>query len=105
MNAYPQPLTPDLARAARALTQVSVATLADEAGLDPTAIRGFETGVHSLNPAENASLLRALEQFGADFIAEDEVSGYGVRQRYNTAKVRRFENWENEGGPVREDDV
>ena len=100
-----QPLTPDLARAARALTQVSVDTLATESGLEASAIRGFEQGVAALPPGAEAALRAALEAFGADFIPEDEVQGYGVRQRYNTAKVRRFENWENEGGPAREDDV
>ncbi|NUL46425.1 hypothetical protein F7P69_14650 [Cellulosimicrobium funkei] len=49
--------------------------------------------------------LCALERLGALFIAEDEHTGYGVRQKFNSVKAKRLETWEGEGGPAYEDDI
>jgi hypothetical protein len=98
-------IPPDLARAGRALTQVSIDDVASEAGLDVAKARAFEQGVGALTQEENLKLQTALETFGAVFIQEDGDAGYGVRQKYNTTKVQRLENLENEGGPAGEDDV
>jgi transcriptional regulator with XRE-family HTH domain len=95
----------DLARAARALTQVSIEAVAAEAGLDVATARAFEQGVGSLTAEQNAKLQEALESFGAVILPEDGDAGYGVRQKYNTTKVARLENLENEGGVAADDDV
>ncbi|MGO1319856.1 MAG: hypothetical protein ACTII7_08305 [Galactobacter sp.] len=95
----------DLARAARALTQVSIDAVASEAGIDVAKARAFEQGVGPLTQEENLKLQSALEGFGAVLLAEDGDAGYGVRQKYNTTKVSRLENLENEGGLAAEDDV
>lgn len=95
----------DLARAARALTQVSYAVVARAADLEPERLHGFERGHGTLNSDESHRLRRALEDLGALFIAEDEQAGYGVRQKFNSVKSRRLETWEDEGGPAYEDDI
>ncbi|MGM7669863.1 XRE family transcriptional regulator [Microbacterium sp. A93] len=95
----------DLARAARALTQVSYTLVAKVAELQPERVRAYEHGLGTLDAAESQRLREALEHFGAVFIAEDEESGYGVRQKYNSVKTQRLETWEGEGGPAYEDDI
>lgn len=98
-------LTPDLARAARALTQVSAKYVGLRADLTREQIRGYERFRSPLSDAQQVRLRRALEEFGATFIEQDDEGGYGVRQKYNSKKVEQLENWEDEGGPVGEDDV
>ncbi|WP_417217795.1 XRE family transcriptional regulator [Arthrobacter sp.] len=105
MTNHQMVLTSDLARAARALTQVSPRAIAREAGLEKKQLREFEKGNQPLAAEPAASLLRALEHFGVAFIPDDEQGGYGVRRKYNAAKVRRLETWEDEGGPAFEDDI
>ena len=101
------PITADLARAARALAQVSLSVLSARTGLDVEDVRAFERGVQDLDE-ERARVLRAgLEELGVEFLpADDEAGvGYGVRQKFNPRTVKRIENWENEGGPALEDDI
>ncbi len=98
-------LKPDLARAARALTQVSTKTIASKAGLPKEAVKSFERGVGFLSDEENAALRGALERYGAVFLPEEGALGYGVRQKFSTRKVAKLESWENEGGPAADDDV
>lgn len=98
-------LAPDLARAARALTQVSSKAIAREAALEKHQVRAFEKGNQPLTAEQADRLRRALEHFGVVFIADDEHGGYGVRRKFNAAKVRRLETWEGEGGPAYEDDI
>jgi len=98
-------LPSDLARAGRALAQISVDTLASGAELEPQRLRAFEQGIGPLSVEENEALRRGLEEFGVVFLPEDDRHGYGVRQKYNTQKVERLEGWENEGGPAGEDDI
>jgi transcriptional regulator with XRE-family HTH domain len=95
----------DLARAARALTQVSYSLVARAAGLEPKRLQAFERGHGTLNADESHRLRKALEDFGALFIAEDDEAGYGVRQKFNSVKSQRLEAWEDEGGPAYEDDI
>jgi len=101
------PLTADLARAARALAQVSLLDLAESTGIDAERLRRFERGLQALSAQESQSLRLALEEFGVDFLPADEDAalGYGVRQRFNPRTVKRLESWENEGGPSAEDDI
>ncbi|GAA1149625.1 XRE family transcriptional regulator [Nesterenkonia lutea] len=105
MKRYSAPLTPDLARAARALTQVSVEEISQAASLESAQVRDFEHRGFALDPAANRKLRAALEEFGAVFFDEDDLGGYGVRRKYNAAKTRQLTRWESEGGPAYEDDI
>lgn len=105
MTTTPQDLTPDLARSARALTQVSASVIGHAAGLEKQQVKDFEKGRHSLAADQLRHLRRALEEHGVVFIADDEQGGYGVRRKFNSSKVRRLETWEGEGGPAYEDDI
>ena len=100
-------ISADLARAGRALAQVSVAVIAARTGLEAEDVRAFERGVHDLDEERNRVLRAGLEELGVEFLpADDEAGvGYGVRQKFNPRTVKRIENWENEGGPALEDDI
>ncbi|WP_139417917.1 XRE family transcriptional regulator [Agromyces laixinhei] len=98
-------LTPDLARAARALTQVSAKVIAADADIEKQRVRRFEKGGEALSLDEQERLLAVLESYGVVFIDEDSVGGYGVRRKFTDAKVRRLETWEGEGGPVADDSM
>ena len=93
-----------LARAARARAQWPRDHVARLAGLDETALAGFETGVAELTPSEVDRLRAALEEGGAVFIPENG-GGAGVRLKYARKDVRAINKWEAEGGPVGDDDV
>lgn len=105
MERYLAPLTPDVARAGRALTQVSVETISQAASLDPVRVREFEHRGVALDAESNNKLRAALEEFGVVFFAEDEDGGYGVRRKYTASKTRQLKRWEGEGGPAYEDDI
>ena len=105
MERYSGFLTPDLARAARALSQVSVEVIAQEAGLDTPKVRDFEHRGISLDPEDNERLLHSLEYFGVVFFAEDNDGGYGVRRKHSASRTRQLKRWEDEGGPANEDDI
>ncbi len=98
-------LTADLARAARALAQVSLACVAEHAKLTPERLSAFERHRIDLAAGERLRLRRALEDFGVAFISEDDHGGYGVRRKFTRTKVTRLESWENEGGPAYEDAI
>lgn len=105
MSTYHGPLTPDLARAGRAIAEVSAGTIAEAAGLTGERVRAFETRGTAL-PAEEAGRLKsALEEFGVVFIEEDDSGGHGVRRKYSSSKTRQLKRWEGEGGPAYEDDI
>lgn len=105
MERYSGFLTPDLARAGRALTQVSVDVIAQEAGLDTAQVRDFEHRGIFLAPESREKLRDALEYFGVVFFAEDNDGGYGVRRKYSASRARELKRWEAEGGPALEDDI
>ncbi|RJN31792.1 hypothetical protein [Nesterenkonia natronophila] len=105
MKRYVAPLTPDLARAARALTRVSTEVIGEAASLDPLRVRDFEHRGVSLNAESNERLRAALEDYGVVFFAEDDDGGYGVRRKYSASRIRQLQNWEGEGGPAYEDDI
>lgn len=100
-------LTGDLARAGRALAQISHFVVARQAGLDPDRFRSFERGTTDLEADELEAARHALEYYGVEFLPEsvDEGIGYGVRRKFNQRTAKRIENWENEGGPAYEDDI
>lgn len=102
----PNPLlTGDLARAGRALTQVSLERIAQHAGLDTEQLRSFERGSTELDDGQLLELTCALEHYGVLFFPDDDEGGYGVRRKFTARTVKRVENWENEGGPAYEDDI
>lgn len=100
-------ITADLARAARALAQVSLLDLSEHSGLEVEHLRGLERGLRTLTQEQEHRLHSALEEFGIELLPADESAGYGhgVRQKFNPRTVKRLENWENEGGPAAEDDI
>lgn len=91
-------LTPDLARAARAFTKVSVKTIASAADLTREQVRSFEQGTIGLADDEKERLKASLEKYGALFLPEEERVGYGVRRRYPREGLLRINAWEGEGG-------
>lgn len=97
-------LTGPLARAARALVELTREQLADTCGLDAEAIGAFERGVGELDPAQAAALAASLEAAGAVFIPENG-GGAGVRLKFTRSEARRIATLESEGGIVAEDDV
>ena len=105
MTTTAEDLTPDLARSARALTQVSAGVIGRAAGLEKQQVRAFEKGNQPLAADQLRHLRRALEEHGVVFIPDDDQGGYGVRRKFNSSKVRRLETWEGEGGPAYEDDI
>ncbi|WP_394215407.1 hypothetical protein [Brachybacterium vulturis] len=107
MATYVPLITHDLARAARALAQVSLLDLAEHTDLDAEHLRGVERGLRSLTPAQEERLHLAFEEFGVEVLPADEVAGtgHGVRRKFNPRTVKRLENWENEGGPAADDDI
>jgi transcriptional regulator with XRE-family HTH domain len=107
MNTEEALITADLARAARALAQVSLADLAEHTDIDPERLRAIEQGRVLATAEESLLLHRALADFGVELLPADEHAGvgYGVRQKFNPRTVTRLENWENEGGPAGEDDI
>ena len=102
---YPTPMTFDVARAGRALAQVSVRTLATTAGLEKEQLRRFEKGLADLRVDERLRLEKALLKYGVGLVPEDEFGGTGVRRIFTAEKSRRLEAMENEGGPAYEDDI
>lgn len=105
MERFTSPLTPELARAGRALTRVSVDVIAMAAELDSATVRAFEQRGTSLGAADNHRLRDALEEYGVVFFGEDSYGGNGVRLKHTASKVRQLQNWEAEGGPAYEDDI
>ncbi|MFC0284816.1 XRE family transcriptional regulator [Camelimonas abortus] len=103
-----QPITGAQCAAARALTGVSVATLAQRSGVNAALIETFEAGADLPDARQAQAIRAALESFGAVFIAEDRKGGdmgAGVRLRFTAATARHVNAWENEGGAAGDDDV
>jgi len=107
MDTFDSLITADLARAARALAQVSLPDLTSRTGIAAEELHAFERGRHDLTAQERQSLRHALEEYGVHFLpADDEAGvGHGVRHKFNPRTVTRIASWENEGGPAGEDDV
>ncbi|MBM6589483.1 XRE family transcriptional regulator [Brevibacterium sp. RIT 803] len=94
-----------LARAARALVRVSASDMASKADVKKSELKDFEKGRDDLTEQQEHRVLEALEEFGARFVRDDSQGGYGVRLKFNRAKVRAIERWEDEGGTPADDDV
>jgi transcriptional regulator with XRE-family HTH domain len=102
-----KPITGRLIAAARVLTGISRARLAEASGLPVETLTALESGgsaaPQSMDDAERVQ--RALEDFGAMFIPEGDGIGAGVRLKFLRQDVRQIGRLEGEGGLVREDDV
>jgi len=102
-------MTGRLIAAARALTGVGLAEVAEAAGIAPAALTAMEAAGSALvAEADAEAIRRALEGFGAHFIPEDETEagmGAGVRLRFTRADARQINRLEGEGGLVRDDDA
>ncbi|MDN5877354.1 MAG: XRE family transcriptional regulator [Brevibacterium sp.] len=94
-----------LARAARALVRVSAKDVASKANVKKSELKDFEKGLDDFTELQEHRVLEALEEFGARFVRDDSEGGYGVRLKFNRAKVRAIERWEDEGGTSADDDV
>ena len=105
MSANDATLSSGQCRAARALTDISRAMLAEQSGMDEDLIRDFERKLAELDPAASTGLRRALEHFGAVFLQDDSHGGPGVRLKFSATEAARIERLENEGGPTGDDDV
>ena len=105
MSANDMSLSGAQCRAARALTDVSRAVLADQSGISETVIRDFESKLTEPDLQTTIVLRRTLEGLGALFLSDDEQGGQGVRLKFSTTEAARIDRLENEGGPVGEDDV
>ncbi|MCI4011951.1 XRE family transcriptional regulator [Brevibacterium sp. ZH18] len=94
-----------LARAARALCRISAKEVSSRADLKKAELKDYEKGREDLTEQQEHRLLEALEEYGARFVRDDSNGGYGVRLKFNRAKVRAIERWEGEGGMAADDDV
>ncbi len=100
-------ITGRLIAAARALTGISQADLAIAAAIPVARLAEIEAGgAAPVRPAAQAeSLGRALERFGALFVAEGDGMGAGVRLKFSRQDARQIARLEGEGGRVADDDV
>ncbi len=92
-------------RAARVLVELPRERISTLSGVAIDVIKAFETG--QLDPGDDAKqrLKSALEESGAVFIAETKDKGRGVRLKFNRREADAVKGWEDEGGPVGDDDV
>ena len=98
-------MIPAQCRAGRALIGWSIERLSDVSRISTRDISAFESGSRKIDAASVTALRRALEEGGAQFIAEGKVRGPGVRLKFSRLIVKRIDIWENEGGPAGDDDV
>ena len=101
------PITGRLIAAARVLTGIGQAQLANASGLSVAALIQMEaSGSAPIQPVEDAEAVRrALEEFGAMFIPEGNGIGAGVRLKFLRQDAKQIGRLEGEGGLVRDDDV
>jgi hypothetical protein len=97
-------LTAAQCRAARALIEWSVDTLAQASRIDAKTIADFEARYRAPDEDAKRSIRVALEEGGVIFIAENG-GGAGVRLKFSRREVRAINRWEGEGGMVGEDDI
>lgn len=97
-------ITGPLARAARALVELTREQLSTQCGLDAEAIGAFERGLSDLDADAKRRLQVALEAAGAVFIPENG-GGAGVRLKFTRSETRRLSVLEGEGGIAADDDV
>ncbi len=91
-------------RAARALAELSLETLARLAKLDAAVIDAFENKLSEPAAATLDVIQKTLESSGVTFIPENGA-GVGVRLKFSRSETRRIAILEGEGGIVGNDDV
>jgi transcriptional regulator with XRE-family HTH domain len=96
-----------LIAAARSLTSISQDDLASAAGISTAELARLEASDAAVLPSDptTETIRKALEHFGAVFIAEGDGMGAGVRLKFSRLDTRQISRLENEGGPVGDDDV
>jgi transcriptional regulator with XRE-family HTH domain len=101
------PITGRLIAAARVLTGIGHAQLANACGLSVSTLIQMEaSGSAPIQSVEDAEVVRrALEEFGAMFIPEGDGIGAGVRLKFLRQDAKQIGRLESEGGLVRDDDV
>jgi transcriptional regulator with XRE-family HTH domain len=100
-------VTGRLIAAARVLTGISRADLANASGVATAKLAQLEAGGSAPPESETdvEALKRALEGFGAMFIPEGDGIGAGVRLKFLRQDVKQIGRLEGEGGIVGNDDV
>jgi len=100
-------ITGRLIAAARALIGISQSDLANASGLSISTLVQLEASGSALlgSKADAEAVKRALESFGAIFIAESDGIGAGVRLKFLRQDVKQIGRLENDGGMVKDDDV
>lgn len=100
-------ITGRLIAAARVLTGISRADLANASGTPISTLARLEAGGSAPPQSESdvAAIRRALEGFGAMFIPESDGIGAGVRLKFLRQDVKQIGRLESEGGMVGDDDV
>ena len=100
-------ITGRLIAAARVLTGISRTDLANASGISISTLTRLEAGGSAPPQSESdvAAIRRALEGFGAMFIAESDGIGAGVRLKFLRQDVKQIGRLEGEGGLVGDDDV
>jgi hypothetical protein len=92
--------------AARALTQISQAGLAERARISLSDLVELERGMAGDKTGRTVARVRnALEELGAVFIPEQQGAGAGVRLKFGRGQARAIGRWENEGGMPADDEV
>jgi DNA-binding XRE family transcriptional regulator len=81
-------ITPEQIRGARAMLKLKQADLAKAANISAAALHSIERGAAIPRAATSASIQRALEDAGVQFIPENG-GGAGVRLRKRPTKRRR----------------
>ena len=100
-------ITGRLIAAARVLTGISRADLANASGISVSTLAQLEASGSAPPESESdvAALRHALERFGAMFIPESDGIGAGVRLKFLRQDVKQIGRLESEGGMVGDDDV
>ena len=101
------PITGRLISAARALVGVSQEDLAKASGIPPATMTQMEAEGSAMITSESHAdaIRRALEDFGAVFIAEGGGFGAGVRLKFRRDDAQQISRLETEGGIIDSDDV
>lgn len=98
-------ITGPLCKAARALVEIDRKQLSEMTKVGDNALADFEDGGVPLLGATLEAIVRKLEDLGAIFIPEEGALGAGVRLKFSRSVTEEIEDFENEGGPARPDDV
>ena len=97
-------MLPAQSRAARALIEWTRTQLAEAAGVPRSTVIDFETG-RKIPPQATIDAIRHALETGGVVLIPDNGGGAGVRLKVSRRDVRRIATLEDEGGPIRDDDI